>query len=215
MPQSLGKNEILSKGPNTFVFPEKEKPNPGLSRCFLCLTARSQLSAMRRPVLPIPSHSSRVAPPEFSGIRQTALYRLRIHTALFWQQMRSEFGPAHLTPLFSPEFGPGQLRVLTPLIFKCDLKSKMPGRDVERQILKSNLGVKMIIVSRAVHITGNLPFEASRQTDFRDAVNTPAYSQNDPTMVLRCPKNKALLLCNPVNDLGLHVSASYEQTNNN
>jgi hypothetical protein len=39
---------------------------------------------------------SGTAPPKFATIRQTGVFQGKIFTALIWQHMRSEFGPAHV-----------------------------------------------------------------------------------------------------------------------
>jgi hypothetical protein len=54
---------------------------------------RSQRSATCVLAHPTPS---RQGSPKFSAIRQTALHNAEIHTALIWQNMRSEFGPGQV-----------------------------------------------------------------------------------------------------------------------
>ena len=64
------------------------------------MPSRSHCSARRVASWPT---RSRHRSPKFSAIRQTALHHARIHTALIWQQMRSEFGPGHpATPAPGP-----------------------------------------------------------------------------------------------------------------
>ena len=56
------------------------------------MPARSKCSTTRA-VWPAASHPRS---PEFSGIRQNTVYDAKIHTALIWQEVRSEFGRGQL-----------------------------------------------------------------------------------------------------------------------
>src|SRR5271156_713952 len=48
--------------------------------------------------------------PKLSGIRETGLVQGEIHTALIWQKVRSEFGPAHIQLYFGDRYDQNSVR---------------------------------------------------------------------------------------------------------
>ena len=74
-----------------FAYPLRYHWVAGEARAKLHRCQRSAAPPLRRLNL------SRQPSPKFSTIRPTALHDAKIPTALIWQQIRSEFGSAHVT----------------------------------------------------------------------------------------------------------------------
>jgi hypothetical protein len=96
------------------------------SRASGLVAPRLSGTAPTRPAeVPIRPAPSRLAAPKFSGIRQTRFHQEENHTAMIWQRLRPQFGPAHFRCNMPPASRKCRPRLKTG-VRRQDKKSKRP-----------------------------------------------------------------------------------------